>query len=360
VVFVRNFLRVASAINPLTVQPPSAELEKAAQQRALSATGTGAGDEYVPTGMAARLWLDAFLASKVVASMQRVAMPSDPFEMPLGWGALTWRKGVRNTQTTPQDPTTSKGTLTATEQVVEVDWDYTLDEDAVIAVLPTLRVELARSAGEQMDAFALNADSTTTANTNINTIDGTPASDAYYMTEGQKGIRYQHLVDNTAQTYNMAGAALTDAGVLATLALMGKYAADPDRMLMITDAKTYINGLMAVANVRTRDKFGAGATILTGQLAAYGGVPIVVCESMGLSQSTGKQSTTAANNTLGNISVLHRDLWRVGFRREILIEIDRDVKKRQFVMVVSFRIAVASRGTRSTNTHTAGIRNIAV
>jgi hypothetical protein len=266
---------------------------------------------------------------------------------------------VRNSATTPQYPATAKGTLTATEQVVEVDWDYTLDEDAVIAVLPTLRVELARSAGEQMDAFALNADPTLTASTNINAIDGSPASDAYYISDGQAGIRKQHLVDNTAQTVNQA-AALTDAGMLSMFALMGKYAADPERLLLVTDAKTYINGLMAVANVRTRDKFGPAATIVTGQLAQYAGVPVVVSESMGLAQSTGKQSVTASNNTLGVLSVLHRDLWRVGFRREILVEIDRDVKKRQFVMVVSFRIAVASRGTRSTNIHTAGMRNITV
>jgi hypothetical protein len=85
VLFVRNFLVRAAAMNPASVRPPSAELEGIAQ-RALSATATGAGAEYVHTGMANQLWLDAFLASKIVASMQRVPMPTNPFDLPLGWG----------------------------------------------------------------------------------------------------------------------------------------------------------------------------------------------------------------------------------------------------------------------------------
>jgi hypothetical protein len=53
-------------------------------------------------------------------------------------------------------------------------------------------------------------------------------------------------------------------------------------------------------------------------------------------------------------------MWYVGFLRDLLIEVDRDIQKRQYIMVSSLREAVAARGTRSSNTHTAGIRNILV
>jgi hypothetical protein len=75
-------------------------------------------------------------------------------------------------------------------------------------------------------------------------------------------------------------------------------------------------------------------------------------------EDDGKQSTTAANNNEGQIAIFHRDMWRVGFRRQLLIEIDRNIQKRQFIMVVSFRIAVAARGTRASAVHTAGIHGI--
>jgi hypothetical protein len=51
-------------------------------------------------------------------------------------------------------------------------------------------------------------------------------------------------------------------------------------------------------------------------------------------------------------------MWKVAFKRQLTIEVDRNIQKRQFIMVVSFRIAVAARGTRSTEKHTAGVHGI--
>jgi hypothetical protein len=51
-------------------------------------------------------------------------------------------------------------------------------------------------------------------------------------------------------------------------------------------------------------------------------------------------------------------MWKVGYRRQFTLEVFRDVQKRMVVMVGSFRIAVGTRGTRSTNTHTAGVFGI--
>ena len=357
-IFTRNILNRTQQLNPSTVHGPSAELLETVQ-RAEGATTTGAGAEYVPTFMANQLWIDMFLQSRVVANLNRIAMPTNPFDLPLGWGVLAWRKGSRNVQSTPQDPPTAKGTLTATEQVMEVDWDYTLDEDSIIAIMPTLRTELVREGAEQMDAFALNADKVTAATGNVMSDDGVPASDSYYLADGQDGIRKLYLVDNTAQSSSI-NATLTDTHMLAMFGRAGKYASDPKKLLMICDAKSYLNGLMGIQQVRTREKYGDAATVVTGELAQYGGIAVIISESMPLAKVNGKVSVTAANNTFGQIALVNRDMWRIGFRRELLVEIDRDIKKRQFVMVVSFRMALASRGTRSTTVHTAGVHGISV
>ena len=108
------------------------------------------------------------------------------------------------------------------------------------------------------------------------------------------------------------------------------------------------------------DKFGPDAVVRTGQLAAYRGIPIIVSASHPLAEADGKVSTTAGNNTLGSVSIMNTMMWYAGFRRELLVEVDRDVQKRQWIMVNSLRQAVAAHGTRSTNTHTAGIRNILI
>lgn len=355
-IFTKYLLEQCAGTKGAKIKPPSAALEDAIG-KALTSTGSATGDEYVPTGMQAQLWNDMFLASKVRALIPSIAMPSNPFDIPLGWGQVTWRKGTQNTATTVSDPATAKSTLTATEQVAEVNWAYDLDEESVIAVLPTLRSELTRDGAEQMDKFILNADATDAGTGNINLDDANPDDDSYYLSNGQDGIRHLYIVDNTGQSADI-NTTLTDALVRAGISRLGKYAADTSRLAMVTDAETYVNGLLALTNVVTVDKFGPAATVLTGQLASYGGIPVVVSGAMAEAEDDGKVSTTANNNDEGQIALFHRDMWRVGLMRELMIEIDRDIQKRQFIMVVSFRIAVAARGTRSTAKHTAGIHGI--
>lgn len=337
---------------------PSDDLQAAI--KALTSTGSGTGDELVPTGMANQLWDDIFLMSKIVTNMVTIDMPTNPFDVPLGLGAVTWYKGTENTATTASDPATAKSTLTATELVTEQNWSYTLNEDAVVAMAPEVRARLAQSGAEIIDDFALNADSTNAATGNINLDDADPADNLHYLSAGQDGIRHQWLVDNTAMTTNAGGDALADADITGTLANMTKYAVNPNDVFLVCDSSTYLNGFLTLTNVIGLDKIGADNVILTGQLAAYRGIPIIVSASHPLAEADGKVSTTAASNTLGSISILNRRMWYAGFLRSLLIEMDRDIQKRQFIMVTSLREAVAAHGTRSTNTHTAGIRNILV
>lgn len=337
---------------------PSDDLQTAL--KALTSTGTGTGEELVPTEMAAELWQDFFLASKVVPNMIPIAMPTNPFDVPLGLGDVTWRKGSENTPTTSSDPTTAKSTLTATELVTEQNWSYTLNEDAVIAMAPSLRERLAISGAEIMDDFALNADSESGATGNINTDDAAPDSDAYYLSDGQNGIRHLWIDDNSSQTVNADGDALSDDDVLAMLVLMGKYAVNPEQARIVCDTSTYLKGFLGLDTVITIDKFGEKAVVITGQLAAYRGIPVIVSASHPLAEADGKCASSAASNTLGSVSCFNRLMWYVGFLRELLIEMDRDIQKRQYIMVTSLREAVAAHGTRSSATHTAGIRNVLV
>lgn len=77
---------------------------------------------------------------------------------------------------TGTNPATAKSTLTATELAAMVEWSYTLDEDAVVALMPEIRGRLAQAGGEAIDGFAFNADSTNAAMVNINTDDAAPVA----------------------------------------------------------------------------------------------------------------------------------------------------------------------------------------
>jgi len=335
---------------------PSDDLTRAI--KALTSTGTGTGDEVVPEDLAATLWEDVHLASQISGLMVNVPMPTDPFNVPLGLGDPTWRKGTETISTTVSNLSTAKSTLTSTEQVTEQTWSYTLTEDAAIAMAPAMRAALARSGAEQIDYFAINADATSAATGNINSDDAAPADDASFLSDGQDGLRHQWLVDNTNMSINAGGDALADADILNVMSAMGKYAVDPNRCSIVTDIWTYLKNFLDLDNVIGIDKFGPNTPIISGQLAAYRGFPIVISASHGKAEADGKISATAASNTLGSATFWNRDMWYMGFRRQVLVEADRDIRRRMYILVTSFREAVGAHGTRSSNTHTGGIRNI--
>ena len=88
-------------------------------------------------------------------------------------------------------------------------------------------------------------------------------------------------------------------------------------------------------------------------------MPVIVSEQMGLADASGKVHSTAASNTRGRLLIVNRTQWRKGFRRELLIETERDIQRRQNVMVVSMRVAFAERtGARGTATHAALQHNV--
>jgi len=331
-------------------KPMSADLVKA-----MDSTTDGSGDDWVPTLIGSQIWEQVYLASKIVQALgPMVTMPSNPYHIPL-WSTYTWYKGSENTGTTARNPTTAQSILTATELLAEVDWSYTLDEDSVVPMLPNLRAELVRSAAEIMDYFVLNADSTDANNINLH--DSGDATDTLpFLSVGQDGIRHYYMVDDTGQAVNAGGDALTDTDLVGAIGGMGKYAVNPSQCLLIADPATYLSGLLNLDTVITLDKFGPQATVLTGQLAAYRGIPIIVSESMKLTMADGM--VDSSSNTLGQIAIINRNMWKVGSWRGLLVEIDKDIQKRETLMVASLRIGVGAYDL--TSDHSAGIYNILV
>ncbi len=327
---------------------------------ALDSTTTGAGDELVATGEAAALWADINLATHVAALFTRVDMPTNPFEIPLQLGKVSWYPGVENTAVTETALATARQTLTAYELVAEVPWSLTLDEDAVIAMAAEVRSALVRNAVEVIDDVLLNADTTPTNNINADggTISAATGGKAHWLL-GFDGLLRLPLVDNTAQANNHAGAPTANMFNEAR-GLLGKYGVRPSELAYIADVATYIKSL-SIGEFRTLDKLGPHATLLNGQLAQVDGIPVIVSEQMARSDADGKVADSGNGNTKGRLLAVNRTQWRLGFRRELMIETTRDIQKRQNVMVVSMRLAFMERtGSRASATHTALQYNITV
>ena len=356
---VRSVL-AAQQREPGDVNPRALEDWQANLKAAMDSTTAGSGDELVATGEAAALWADINVDTLVAGLFTRVDMPTNPFEIPLQLGDVSWYPGTENTATTETALTTGRQTLTAHELVAEVPWSLTLEEDAVIAMAAEVRSTLVRNAVEVIDDVLLNAD--TTAQNSINadgaTIAASTAGKAHWLV-GFDGLLHLPLVDNTGQGNDHSAAPSADM-FNEVRGLLGRYGVRPSELAYIADVGTYIKSL-GVGEFRTLDKLGPQATLLNGQLAQVDGIPVIVSEQMAASDADGKVTDGGNTNTKGRLLAVNRTQWRLGFRRELMIETTRDIQKRQSIMVVSMRLAFMERtGKRSTATYTALQYNITV
>ena len=346
-------LREPAGANPRMLDDWQSNLKAA-----MDSTTAGSGDELVDTQEARALWDDVNLETAVAPLFNTVQMPSNPFQIPLQLGDVNWYPGTENTAVTGSVPATARQTMTAHELVAEVPWSYDLDEDAVIAMMDELRRSLLRNAHEVIDDVILNGDTTTQNNINADgtTIAATTAGTGHFLV-GFDGLLHLPLVDNTGMANNHNAAVSADM-FNEIRGKLGRYGVRPSELAYVTDVNTFIKSL-TVDSFRTLDKFGPQATVLTGQLGAVEGIPVIVSEQMRLADADGKITSGGNANTRGRLLIVNRSQWRVGFKRELTIETVRDAQRRQNIMVVSFRIALQERsGARSSASHTALQYNI--
>ena len=321
-------------------------------KRALDDITPGAGDEFLYTGEASEMWRDVHLATAVASLFPMMMMPTNPFQYPFDFGDISWYRGAANIAASSSNPLTGRRTLTAEELVGAVAFSYNLEEDSVVAVLPELRRLITRNAAEVIDDMLLNGDMSDDG-TNINangatggTLAGSADYDHFLIFDG---LLHVPLVDRTAQ--RLAASAANDQVVLRDFLnareRMQRFGVRPSEVAFIVDIATYIKA-QAIEEFTTIEKFGPYATIITGQLGAIGGIPVIVSEWMLPSDDTdGKVSNTAADNTHGRILAVNREQWRCGYRRELMLESERDIQRRQTILVPSMRIAFEGRNENS-------------
>ena len=78
--------------------------------------------------------------------------------------------------------------------------------------------------------------------------------------------------------------------------------------------------------------------------------------------ATGQVDETAASNTKGRLLLVNRDMWKVGVRQGVRIELERSVAKGLTSIIITFRIGFQTFGDRSAAkySHTALGYNITV
>jgi len=299
--------------------------------------------DIVPTEMARQFIERVENASVILSNLRVINLPSNPYEMPYQSASVTaYGVDEATEDSAPAVKASDTGVANITFHAKKIGaralWSRELDEDSAIAILPMIREDFIRVMRESWERAFIFGDESTTGNINSHDDDS-----KVITTAGQKsfwlqadGLVHHCIVVNTGQAKDI-NAALSAKDYLNVRKLMGKYGDNPDDVIYIVNRKTMYDTLV-LDEVLTLDKLGNKATILTGQIAAIHGSPILVSDGLPETDDNGKISATAANNDNGAILAVNRRVGAIiGRRGEMRIAVDTINKTDQYEGVVFSR-----------------------
>ena len=331
---------------------------------------SGFGDEWVPTLWTSDLWefirIDNALLSFLDAGGSVINMPSDPYIIPLEGSDPTIRMAPQAADSPQNDAGndfrfpgviatsrvgTRQRTLSTRKLMTVIPFARELEEDSILPILPNLRRQTDRTMMDTIENLIINGDASSTANSNINLIDGTPAADAFYLVAD--GLRHFGLVDHPGAAHDIGELSVRKIrDMRASMGPNGKHGLMSQDLMLVAEGNTYY-ALLDLDELITIDKFGPNATVVTGGLPAIDMIRVHVTDQMTKAQTNGRISATAGNNTKGHFVIFNRRQFRVGYRRMLTMEMERLPFADGAYLVASQRVTVQARDSAS-DQHQAG------
>jgi hypothetical protein len=135
------------------------------------------------------------------------------------------------------------------------------------------------------------------------------------------GAVHHCVITNTGQKSGV-GAAIDKDKFHTVRALLGKYGVNPNDLMAVLPRELWYD-MLKITEVVTPDKYGAQATILTGELSRLYGIPLVVTDGLPLTDANGKiDGSTPGNNTKKSFLIINRQYGVIiGRRGELRITV---------------------------------------
>jgi len=245
-----------------------------------------------------------------------------------------------------QDTTFARVSVTASKFGIHQKWSGEIEEESIVPFVQAIRERSQMSVAFYTDDIVVNGDTTLAATGNINSDDALLA--ANHRLVQFDGIRHAAIVDTTTNTAAIAGAsiALSDLTGLRPLCIDRTrltdwaHPANPRDFIYLINPEGY-DAVQNIDELVTVDKYGANATVLTGEVAAIGRNPLLVTMAVPLTEADGKVSTTAGNNTKDQVVAFNRNALSIGYLRQMTVETYRKAYKDQNGIIMFWRMALA-------------------
>ena len=223
-------------------------------------------------------------------------------------------------------------------------------EDSLIPALPTLSRQIAADLTDAFEDALINADTTAShgdtglAEWNIRSrwgasgLGGTSDHRRAFM-----GLRH-YALDIGATAKTDLSSALTYENFLALRYKLGEIGTS--NVVCVVSPEVYIKYIMGMNAVKTVDVYGDRASVVSGEVAQVGGVPIIV--SRFLSADMHATGVYTGSGTTSGMLMVSTDAWNVYNRRGILVEQDKDIASGSIQLVSTMRASLATPAASST------------
>ena len=297
--------------------------------KAFDSTTAGAGLEWVPTATATQYQEEFELERKLSTLVQSMSMPTDPFNLPVQTDVTIARITAENTAITGTNFGTAKITWNATKLGEFYPLSEELNEDSAPNIMAVARSEVGLAQDRAKETIILNGDTT---GPHMDS-DVTVASDARKLAKGLRKLALQNTANGG--TVDFAVASVTTAKLDEMRVNMSKFGINVRDMIYVFSPSTY-NQAVQLAEVSTVEKFGQQATILSGALAAFRGIPVIISEYQREdTNATGVYDGVTTDR--GMVTLFNKKRFWVGQRRNVRIRVMQDLSDQDRWLLSSYQ-----------------------
>jgi HK97 family phage major capsid protein len=283
--------------------------------RSFSSTGTGDGDEWVPTVISSNYVEEYELERKLSAAVQEIPMPSSPWELPVQTDVTRARLIGEGAAITDVNFGTDKIQFSAKKLGEYYLIPEELNEDSAPAILMLGRRDVVQAQVRSVEDSMLNGDTTGTH----------MDSDVTASDDNRKAWKgFRKLALEAGSTEDFAGGAISKTGLINMRKKMGKYGVNPTQLAWIFGPSAYSQA-QALEIVETMEKFGPMATVLKGTLATIYGIPVIVSGDVRENLSDAGVYDGVTTNRTTALLVNHTR-FKIGRRRPIRVRVQQDAR----------------------------------
>jgi len=255
-------------------------------------------------------------------------MPTQPYDLPYVAGRTTaYLAGEATEEDSPRfkksKMVAGKVRFDAKKIAARVILTEELVEDAIIPALPLLKKDIVSAIATAIETATINGD-TTAPHQDTDVTDNRDARKAW--------MGYRKL----AQAALDMGGTMTETQLKTLRGLMGVYGVNPNKLALVCSMMGYLK-LTDLSNVKTLDKYGPKATVITGELAKIDNIPIIVSEWA--RDDLDLTGVYTAGGAFTQLLMVYKGAMLYGDRRNVTVKTDFDIERDQNILVATQRLA---------------------